>query len=585
MFNAKKENYLKRLNIVFRYLKPHRRQLFIILGISLVSAGANAAVPYIGGRLFDAILGRVSSAIILFLGLWILSRGIHDIADKFKDVRRETLAVTLESNYLIDGFSKLLLFPLSFHKKHKIGEITKRIDRASDWLSSIVNRILIDSFPDFLSIIIAIFITFSIKPVLAVMLIFSVFIYILVLIKIAPRIADLLKKMHRSWSVAYGDAYDSVLNVQAIKQATTEKYEKRKFFKNFRLKAARFFINFVALQSSLNLTQRLLITFTNFALLIFSIFLIWKNELTIGELLAFQGYAAMFFAPFITLGRNWSLIQNGLVAIERAEEILQKPEEIYVPKNAVILAELNGKIEFQNVSFGYSKNQNKVLDDVSFAVNSGQTVALVGESGVGKTTLIDLISFYFQPNHGRILIDGHNIKNLDLRVLRAFISIVPQEIMLFNDTVKNNIKYGKFDANDADVMEAARLAHADEFIENFPKKYNQLVGERGIKLSTGQKQRIAIARAILRNPRILILDEPTSALDAKSEEFIGESLEKLMKNRTTFIIAHRFSTVRKADLILVLDKGRIVEKGRHEELMKIEGGVYKKLYELQIGFR
>ncbi|MEK7147015.1 MAG: ABC transporter ATP-binding protein, partial [Patescibacteria group bacterium] len=503
--------------------------------------------------LFDAVLGKAISGIILFLSLWILSRAIHDIADKFKDVRQETLAVILESDYIINGFSKLISFPLSFHKKHKIGEITQRINRAADWLSSIVNRILIDLLPDFLSIIIAFFITFSIKPVLSLMLFFAVFIYVLVLIRVAPRIANLLEKMHKGWSRAYGDGYDTVLNVQAVKQATAEKYEKRKFFKNFRLKAARFFIDFTALQSSLNLTQRLLITFTNFALLVFSIFLIWKNELTIGELLAFQGYAAMFFAPFITLGRNWSLVQNGLVAIERAEAILKNPEEQYTPENAVILSELHGKIEFKNVSFGYAKNQGRTLDDISFIVEPGQSIALVGESGVGKTTFIDLISFYFQPNRGKILIDGHNLKNIDLKTLRSFISVVPQEILLFNDTVKNNIKYGKFDASDAEVMEAARFAHADEFIENFSKKYNQLVGERGIKLSTGQKQRIAIARAILRNPRILILDEPTSALDAKSEQFITESIEKLMKGRTTFIIAHRFSTVRKADLILVLD--------------------------------
>lgn len=585
MFNAKKENYLQRLQIVFQYLKPHRRELFIILAISLVSAGANAIVPYLGGRLFDAILGKTISGIILFLGLWILSRAINDIADRFKNIKRETLAALLDSDYLVNGFSKLILFPLSFHKKHKIGEITTRIHHASDKLGHIVSQVLIDLLPDFLSIIIAFFITFSIKPVLALMLLFAVLIYVLILIRVAPRIADLSKKVHRSWSRAYGDAYDSVLNVQAVKQATAEKYEKRKLFKNFRLRAARFFIDFTTLSTNLNLTQRLLITFTNFVLLVFSIFLIWKNELTFGELVMFQGYAAMFFAPFITLGKNWGLVQNGLVAIGRAEEILKNSEERYTPENAVILAELKGEVEFKNVSFSYAKNQNRTLDDISFLVKSGQSVALVGESGVGKTTLIDLLSFYFQPNRGKILIDGHNLKNIDLKVLRSFIAVVPQEIILFNDTVKNNIKYGKFDASDAEVKEAARFAHADEFIESFPKKYNQLVGERGIKLSTGQKQRIAIARAILRNPRILILDEPTSALDAKSEEFIGQSLDKLMEDRTTFIIAHRFSTVRNADLILVLDKGKIVERGNHEELMKITEGVYKKLYELQIGFR
>jgi ABC-type multidrug transport system fused ATPase/permease subunit len=182
------------------------------------------------------------------------------------------------------------------------------------------------------------------------------------------------------------------------------------------------------------------------------------------------------------------------------------------------------------------------------------------------------------------LIDGHNIKNLNLKFLRSKIAVVPQEIILFNDTIKNNIKYGSFSAKEEKVFEAAKLAHCVEFIEKFPQKYEQLVGERGIKLSAGQRQRVAIARAILRDPRILILDEPTSALDAKSEKYITESLEKLMEGRTTLIIAHRLSTVKKADKILVLDKGKIVEEGKHEELMKIKDGIYRKLYELQIGF-
>jgi subfamily B ATP-binding cassette protein MsbA len=198
---------------------------------------------------------------------------------------------------------------------------------------------------------------------------------------------------------------------------------------------------------------------------------------------------------------------------------------------------------------------------------------------------VDLISGYYRPTKGRIMVDGHAVQRLDLKFLRSQIAVVPQELLLFNDTIKANIRYGSFGASDGAIHTAAKKAHADEFIQLFAKKYNQLVGERGIKLSVGQKQRIAIARAILRNPRILTLDEPTSALDAKSEAVIAESLGELMAGRTTFIIAHRLSTVRRADMILVLDKGRIVERGRHEELIQIPNGVYRKLYELQIGLK
>jgi len=271
------------------------------------------------------------------------------------------------------------------------------------------------------------------------------------------------------------------------------------------------------------------------------------------------------------------------VALERAEKILSLPEEKYSPENGVILDGIKGDVEFRNVSFYYSKKQGNILNNISFKAGLGDKIALVGESGVGKSTLIDLMSGYFWSQSGKIFIDGHNLRNLDLKFLRSHVALVPQDIILFNDSVKNNIKYGSFGASDANVFKAAKFAHADEFIDAFPKKYNQMVGERGIKLSMGQKQRIALARAFLRDPRILILDEPTSALDAKSEKYIQESLLELMRGRTTFIIAHRLSTVREADKIIVLDKGAVAETGSHDELMKKPDGIYRKLYELQVG--
>jgi len=305
--------------------------------------------------------------------------------------------------------------------------------------------------------------------------------------------------------------------------------------------------------------------------------------MTIGELIMFNGYAAMLFGPFVSLGHQWQSIQNGLMAIQEAEKIINQPKEIYQPENAVILSDLKGEFVFENVSFAYQKKQNKIMDGISFKVKPGEIVAFVGESGVGKTTIIDLISCYYFPQKGKILIDGHNIKNLDLKFLRSKIAVVPQEVVLFNDTIKKNITYGSFSASEKKIKEAAEKSYASEFIESFPKKYEQIVGERGIKLSVGQKQRVAIARAILRDPRILILDEPTSALDAKSEKFIQESLEKLMKGKTTFIIAHRLSTVRKADKILVIQNGKIAEQGKHKELINIPNGIYRQFYELQIG--
>lgn len=220
------------------------------------------------------------------------------------------------------------------------------------------------------------------------------------------------------------------------------------------------------------------------------------------------------------------------------------------------------------------------MEGLSFRVKPGQTVALVGESGVGKSTVVSLISRYFLPQKGRILIDGRDIKKITLKSLRGQIAVVPQEVVLFHDSVLNNIKYGKIRAKEEEVVRAAKIANAHDFIERLPKKYKSVVGERGVKLSVGQKDRVGIARAVLRNPKILILDEPTSNLDAESEKLVQEALKKIMKGRTTFIIAHRLSTVAQADKILVLEKGRLVQEGTHQELIEQEGP-YQKLYKLQ----
>ncbi|MFA7385999.1 MAG: ATP-binding cassette domain-containing protein, partial [Candidatus Paceibacterota bacterium] len=270
--------------------------------------------------------------------------------------------------------------------------------------------------------------------------------------------------------------------------------------------------------------------------------------------------------------------QKSLARIKRAREFFKITPEKYNKKGKLI-KELKGKVEYKNVFFSYSERKN-VLKNISFSTLPGQKVALVGGSGEGKTTMVDLLSLYFVPKKGKILIDGIDTKHLNLNFLRKIIAYVPQDIVLFNDSIKNNILYGNPEATKEELLRAARAANISHFIETLPRKYNTIVGERGIKLSTGQKQRLAIARAIIRNPKILILDEATSSLDVKSEKLIQEALENLIKNKTTFIIAHRLSTVRKADKILVIEKGEIVEEGTHDELIKRKG-MYYNLYQLQ----
>jgi subfamily B ATP-binding cassette protein MsbA len=292
----------------------------------------------------------------------------------------------------------------------------------------------------------------------------------------------------------------------------------------------------------------------------------------------------MFFGPFVTLGNNWQVLQNGLAAAAETERVLAVPREVYRPADAVPLGRMRGRVEFRGVGFQYGDSAVPVLVNIDFAAEPGTSVALVGESGVGKSTFISLLGAYNFPTTGSVLIDGTDTRRLDLRELRSRIAIVPQEVALFNDTIEANIRYGAFAASREDVMRAAEQAHISGVIDNMPHGYATLVGERGVRLSVGQKQRVAIARAVLRNPQILVLDEPTSALDPHTERLITDSLGRLMRGRTTFIVAHRLSTVRAANLILVIDAGRIVERGTHEELLALNG-LYRRMHDFHIGLK
>ncbi len=584
----------KGLKILWRHLKEYKKDLILLAFLGIISAIANASIPYLTGRLLDSILSpsKIFTAtkfempfFLFFVLLWLVLKLAADFVDWRTGLKREYLGITAYANYMIKGFGALLELPVSFHKSNKLGSVVDRIHRAANAMDTITSNVIVNLAPQFLSIFVALSVSFYKNSLLASFLLVGLAVYLIILLKIIRPLAKLHRKMHETFGEAFGDANDALFNIQPVKQAVAEKYEQRKLFKNFYLKTRKLRQQLVAIWRGINFYQRLIITLTQLAIFAFSIIFVRQGKMTIGDLVMFNGYAMMVFGPFAQLGNYWQAIQNGLAALERSEKVLFHPKENYLPKNPVILADLKGEIVFENVSFAYQKKQNQIIENINFAAKAGEVIALVGESGVGKTTLADLISGYYAPKEGKILIDGHDIKRLDLKFLRSKISVVPQEIILFNDTVKNNIKYGSFGATDEEVEKAAEVAHADEFIAKFSKKYEQIVGERGIKLSSGQKQRISIARAILRNPRILILDEPTSSLDALSEKYIQESLEKLMKNRTTFIIAHRLSTVRKADKIMVLDQGKIAEQGRHEDLIQIPNGIYRGLYELQIGLK
>ncbi len=314
--------------------------------------------------------------------------------------------------------------------------------------------------------------------------------------------------------------------------------------------------------------------------------LIQSHEITVGSLTSFIMYTMYVGGSMAGFAELFTQLQKTIGATQRVRELLRElPEDVDLSQEKVLPEfRISGRVSFENVAFSYpSRKEVPVLNNISFRIGQGEKIAVVGPSGAGKSTLVNLLLRFYSPDDGKIVVDDRNMQEFPLTQLRLQMAFVPQDILLFGGSIRENILYGNPKASDEEMVNAVMKAHAHEFISSFPEKYDTIVGERGIRLSGGQRQRIAIARAILKNPAILLLDEATSSLDSESERLVQDALEGLMENRTTFIIAHRLATIKNADRILVLDKGEIIESGSHDELMQIEAGLYRKLAEMQFG--
>lgn len=577
---------------MLRRLASYRREVTVLVVLGVIVAIGNGTTPFIIGKLFDAILAD-ASVILPYLQqtvpLWAAILGgwlVLQLITVFVDWRFTMLSVrfnnTVFADYVSRGFAHLLYLPIAFHNERKHGSLGDQISRAARKVTMITDNVILQLGPEFASVLIGLTLTLFIAPLATLIILVGISIYVVLLFRVGPESARLQKRSYHAWKNAFGHAFDVITNMHAVKQSTAERREDRKLEQQFVRTAGRRAIALERLWANIGIFQSVVTVATQALVFLVAILAIRGGEMSVGDLIALNSYAMMVFGPFARLGRQWQTLQNGLVEIEQTEQILQRKPEPY-RASAQPIEPLAGRIAYRDVWFRYRPRENYVLRGLSFTAEKGETVALVGPSGAGKTTTLELLSGYYTPSRGTISVDGTSTRRIDLERLRGNIAVVPQEPVLFNDTIKENIRYGAFNATDDDIERAAREAHAHEFIAEFSKGYKQLVGERGVKLSAGQKQRIAIARAILRDPSILILDEPTSALDAETERLIIESLERLMEGRTTFIIAHRFSTVRKADTILVYSGGEIVESGTHDELMQRPDGRYRYLYEYQVG--
>ena len=483
------------------------------------------------------------------------------------------------ADFRIELFSHIQSLSLRFFQGRRVGEILSRMSNDITVIQSALVSIPVAVLRQTITLVGALAIIFYLNWKLTGLILLVLPPLMLFARIFGKRLRNLSEKVQDKIAQALVVLEEVASSIKIVKSYTREPYEKKRF-ENEVESAFEQSIGKVRISSSFG-PLILGLTF------LVSTILIWyggqqvmQGTTTPGELAAFFLYALIMAGPIGTFVKIYTQLQETLGAMRRVNEILDTKPLVNNPKNAVKLTSLKGHICFNEVIFGY-EDGTPVLNNVSFDIHPGKTVALIGPSGAGKSTTVQLLLRFFDPQSGKIQIDGEDLKSLDLESYLSQVALVPQETLLFGGTIRENIIYGKLNATEAEIIAASKSANAHEFIIEFSNGYDTLVGEKGTKLSGGERQRIAIARALLKNPKVLVLDEATSALDNQSEMLIQDALEKLLIGRTTFIIAHRLSTVHNADKIIVLDKGKIVESGTHKELMKNEN-LYHHLYTMRL---
>lgn len=578
-----KDEFKKSLRVLKRYILQQKKPFLIaVLGV-LLAAAAEAIRPMFIGTFFDmltvAIQDGVSNEIWLYVGLISLVAFISAIG-RWMSVRSAGVvrAETIRS-YRINALDSLLSYPISFFKKQKTGEIHEIITRTESATGDFIGFNLPNISVSVLTLIFSIGFVFFISVLLgSILMIGLVMFYSLVRIVI-PRIQVLSKQLNEALNEVKNDYFEIVTNIFEVKRNTTEEQEQEKVEIGYRDEFVPRTLKEEFLWANNDMMRKIVIVLTQTSLFVAAVILVIQKSLSPGDVVAIILYASMSFRPLYQLSDWWLYLNRTLIKVQEGEDLLNYEREEDGTVTELISA---GKVVFDSVSFGYEDNEH-ALNNISFEVPAGSTVALVGESGAGKTTTIDLLGGYYTPNEGEIRIDDVSTVDYVKEILRSGIGYVSQEVTLFNDTIGKNIAYGAGrEVSQKEIESAAKQAGAHTFISKLADGYDQGVGERGLRLSVGQKQRIAIARAFLRNPKILVLDEPTSALDAKTERHITDSLNTLMKDRTTVIIAHRLSTTRNADQILVFKDGAIIERGSHDELMD-QKGEYAMMYNEHVG--
>lgn len=563
-----------------------KKTITFLLCLMLFAAGFDVIAPFIAQNLIDRLVTAFSNhqsiplTIIIIAAISIFAVTVlANMLNTIYDYRLFTFVTKLEDELRFRAYQKYLSLHVLYHHEVNSGQIIGRIDRGSSGVYEIL-RDIIGKFivqPTLIVLIVAV-VLFVKDPAIAAMAILPVPLFIGVIIPLASRIYETEKRAHDIFEEFNREEYDVAANILTVKHFSQETREtgKQKVMRaagrEYQYRAERYWKISEVLQTAVSTIGRV-------AVMVAGGYFTIIGRATIGEFVLYITLQSMVYQPLWQLSVLFAMLRRSLARAERLFTVLDEKPRVLDKPDARELKSFKSDIEFRNVSFSYRK-EREVLRGISTKVLAGQTLALVGRSGSGKSTFVNLLLRSFDPQIGAVFIDSYDLCDLQQKSLRDQMAIVSQEVDLFSRTIAENIAYGKPEATPHEIAEAAKLAYAHDFIMKMPEAYQTMVGERGVKLSGGERQRIGIARAILRDPRILILDEATSHLDTESERMVQKATAHLTSGRTTIVIAHRLSTILHADKILVFDKGRIVGEGKHEELLKT-CEVYERLYRLQ----
>lgn len=576
-------NSLQKAIRIFKYAKNHKWKFFLGLIFLLLTSATALAFPKLMGMLVDCVtnkdLDKANEIAVALMGILALQA----IFSFFRISLFVNFTENSLSNIRFALYENLIKLPMSFYSQKRVGELNSRISADISQLQDTFTTTIAEFLRQFILIIGGFVILGSISPKLTLMMLAIVPVVAVAAVIFGRFIRKYGKKTQDKVAESQVIVEETLQGISNVKAFANEWYEIQRYKNKIKeivkiaIKGGQYrgyFASFIIL----------CLFGCVVAVVWYGITLTIKGEVEgVGDLISFVLYTTFIGASFGGIAEMYAQIQKAVGATERVFELLEEaPEAINANPKASAIEKIKGNVAFKNVAFSYpSRKEVEVLKDVNFNADFGQKIALVGPSGAGKSTISSLLLRFYDITSGEILVDGKSIYDYDLENLRGNMSIVPQDVILFGGTIRENIAYGKPDASEEEIITAAKQANALNFIESFPEKFETLVGERGVKLSGGQRQRIAIARALLKNPSILILDEATSSLDSESEKLVQEALEVLMEGRTSIIIAHRLSTIRNADKILVLDNGKITEEGTHQELINLENGIYKNLSNLQ----